>query len=223
MSVTSWPNSPGQMLKGEMRSKRGHVPTSGHTAPAPPVAGSAALLDSLDEEFFLPSLARRAVETLIIEGQRLVVADVQVPPLLRVEAACFVCLKTVSGGLRGCIGTVRPAAPTLGEEIIRNAADAATRDPRFRPVTEDELPLLRYTVDVLETPEPAALEELDPAEFGVIVEDNTGCRRGLLLPAIEGVETAFRQVQIATRKAGISSGEPLKLYRFRVRRFREGA
>lgn len=187
-----------------------------------PLAGAAgALSPHLDEQSFPTALARRAVETHVLGGGLLEVSAFQAPPPFRVAGACFVCLKTGAGTLRGCVGTVRPSRETLAEEILRNAVGAATRDPRFRPVMADELPLLRYTVDVLESPEPAAPDELDPAEFGVIVEDTTGRRRGLLLPAIEGVERVSQQIEIARRKAGIAAGEPLKLYRFRVRRFRE--
>jgi AMMECR1 domain-containing protein len=57
--------------------------------------------------------------------------------------------------------------------------------------------------------------------FGVIVEDETGGRRGLLLPDIPGITDAEQQVEIATRKAGIARGEQVKLYRFKVERFRE--
>jgi AMMECR1 domain-containing protein len=55
----------------------------------------------------------------------------------------------------------------------------------------------------------------------VIVEDESGKLRGLLLPDITGVDTASQQVEIAARKAGIPPGQPLRLSRFRVDRFRE--
>ncbi|HEX9917857.1 MAG TPA: AMMECR1 domain-containing protein, partial [Pyrinomonadaceae bacterium] len=77
------------------------------------------------------------------------------------------------------------------------------------------------SVDILSAPEPAQFDDLDPKVFGVIVEDEGGRRRGLLLPDIGGVETASQQVRIATRKAGIAPHEPVRLYRFRVTRFRE--
>lgn len=211
------------MLKGEMRSKPPSVPTIETFAPISLTGGPARFALPLDEEFFPPALARRAVEAFIIEGQVLEIAASLDSLPLRSPAACFVCLKTVAGKLRGCIGTVEPAHETLGEEVIHNAIGAATRDPRFPSVSGDELPFLRYTVDVLERPEPATLEDLDPAEFGVIVEDNMGWRRGLLLPAIEGVESVSDQLRIVTRKAGLTSGEPYQLYRFRVHRFREAA
>ena len=57
--------------------------------------------------------------------------------------------------------------------------------------------------------------------FGVIVEDESGARRGLLLPDIPGIDNAEQQVEIAARKAGIGRGEPVRLCRFQVERFRE--
>ncbi|HEV3470874.1 MAG TPA: AmmeMemoRadiSam system protein A [Pyrinomonadaceae bacterium] len=175
-----------------------------------------------DDETLPPALARRAVETFVLEKRILQAGEALSPPFLDAAAGCFVCIKT-AGRLRGCIGTIRPTRSSLAEEIIVNAIGAATRDPRFPPVSGRELPLLRYSVDVLEEPEPTRMEDLDPAEFGVIVEDNTGRRRGLLLPALDGVETVSEQIRIAAGKAGIPLGEPLQLYRFRVRRFREAA
>ncbi len=93
--------------------------------------------------------------------------------------------------------------------------------PASKPVTPAELSNLRYSVDVLQNPEPAVAEELDPRVFGVIVEDESGSRRGLLLPDIPGIDDVEQQVEIAARKAGIAHGEPIKLSRFRVERFRE--
>ena len=52
------------------------------------------------------------------------------------------------------------------------------------------------------------MEELDPTVFGVIVEDESGSRRGLLLPDIPGIDDVEQQVEIAARKAGIPHGEP---------------
>jgi AmmeMemoRadiSam system protein A/AmmeMemoRadiSam system protein B len=170
----------------------------------------------------LPALARCAVEAFVREGL-IIEPPSSSYPLLNQCAACFVSLKTLSGELRGCIGTIEPVRKTLAEELIANAISAATHDPRFPPVAASELSSLRYSVDVLAAPEPAEFADLDPAIYGVIVEDEEGRRRGLLLPDIQGVETARQQVDIAARKAGINPGTPLKLYRFRVERYRESA
>jgi AmmeMemoRadiSam system protein A/AmmeMemoRadiSam system protein B len=176
--------------------------------------------ESENEFEVVPGLARRAVETFISEGEML---D---PPasrsgLLAAHAPCFVCLKTRNGELRGCIGTIEAVKDSLAEEIVANAVSAAINDPRFDPVQEDELADLVYSVDVLLAPEPAEIEELDPKIYGVIVEDESESRRGLLLPDIPGIETAEQQVEIATRKAGIPSGTPVKLSRFKVERYPE--
>ena len=170
----------------------------------------------------LLALARRAIETFVREG-RVIETPSTLDPMLKERAACFVSIKTFEGDLRGCIGTIEPVKESLAEELIANAVSSATRDPRFPPVTPDELSHLRYSVDVLSTPEPAAFEVLNPKVYGVIVEDEGGTRRGLLLPDLQGVETARQQVDIAARKAGIAPGEPLKFSRFRVERFRESA
>ncbi|MDT7540699.1 MAG: hypothetical protein QOE33_603 [Acidobacteriota bacterium] len=174
-----------------------------------------------EAENSLPALARRAVESYVRGGRLLRAEDASDTHDLNQPAACFVSIKTEDGELRGCIGTIEPQRDTLAEELIANAVSAATRDPRFPPVSVNELSRLRYSVDILSKPEPASFEDLDPKSYGVIVEDEAGVRRGLLLPDIEGVETAAQQVQIATRKAGITAGEPVVFYRFRVDRFPE--
>ncbi|HEX8845721.1 MAG TPA: AmmeMemoRadiSam system protein A [Pyrinomonadaceae bacterium] len=167
-------------------------------------------------------LARRAIETFVREG-RVIEKPTAEDPRLKERAACFVSIKTDEGDLRGCVGTIEPVKETLAEELIANAVSSATRDPRFSPVSPAELSHLRYSVDVLSSPEPAEFNELDPKVFGVIVEDESGTLRGLLLPDLAGVESAKHQVEIAARKAGIAPGTPLKLFRFRVERFRESA
>jgi MEMO1 family protein len=168
----------------------------------------------------LPGLARNAVEIFVNNGT-LLPSPPNIAGLLAARAPCFVSLKTLEGDLRGCIGTIEPEKDTLAEEIITNAISAATRDPRFPPVASDELSSLRYSVDVLFPAESASLADLDPRVYGVIVEDEIGVRRGLLLPDIPGIDTVEQQIEIAARKAGIAVGTPLKLSRFRVERFRE--
>lgn len=175
------------------------------------------------DEARITELARNAVEAYILSGH--VVEPPTFPetsPLGR-PSACFVSIKTRARELRGCIGTVEPEHGTLAEEVVANAVKAATRDPRFRPVSHDELASLLYSVDVLGSLEPAQFEDLNPATFGVVVTDRLGSRRGLLLPNIESIETAGQQVGVAARKAGIKPGEPLRLYRFHTRRFSESA
>ena len=164
-----------------------------------------------------PALARAAVEEFVRTGNVLP-PPTPLPEGMQVRAAVFVSLHLKDGSLRGCIGTVQPTEENVAKEIIRNAASAATRDPRFLPVDASELPDLDYSVDVLTPPEPiAGLAQLDPRRFGVIVEK--GWRRGLLLPDIEGVDSVELQVAIALDKAGIHPREDYRLSRFEVQRF----
>src|ERR1051325_10415388 len=168
----------------------------------------------------VPALARRAVETFIRSGHILDPIEAG-QGFLSTPAPCFVSLTPLDGELRGCIGTIESARDTLAHEIVANAISAAINDPRFEPVEVEELSNLRYSVDVLFPPEKATMTDLDPGVFGVIVEDESGVRRGLLLPDIPGITDAAQQVEIAARKAGIAAGEPVRLWRFKVERFRE--
>ena len=139
--------------------------------------------------------------------------------LYECRAACFVTLKK-QGLLRGCIGTLEPAEPSLGREIARNSQSSAMRDPRFPPVSPDELDALTCSVDVLSPSEPCTTDDLDPRVYGVIVE--AGVRRGVLLPALEGIDTVAAQLEIALQKAGIAPGRPYDVRRFLVTRYRQG-
>lgn len=132
------------------------------------------------------------------------------------KAGVFVSIHKADNVLRGCIGTIAPTQPSLAMEIVANAISAATRDPRFEPITADELTGLKISVDVLTEPEKiSSVNELDPKKYGVIVEK--GHKRGLLLPDLEGINTVEEQLNIAMRKAGILEGPyGCTLYRFQV-------
>lgn len=160
------------------------------------------------------ALARKALETFVRTGKRLPRPDDLPEPLTRERAGVFVSLKK-EGRLRGCIGTISPTTACVADEILRNAVHSGTEDPRFEPVTADELPRLVYSVDVLGKAEPIASKAmLDVQRFGVIVR--RGARTGLLLPNLEGVDTIDEQIGIALRKAGIGEAEPYTLERFEV-------
>ena len=164
----------------------------------------------------LVKLAKDTIESYVRSGT--VPELPELTPEMLEHAGVFVTLK-VGGLLRGCIGTFEPMKANVAEEIASNAIMSATRDPRFPPVAPDELDDLEYSVDVLSSPEMVqGVEELDPRMYGVIVE--SGGRKGLLLPDLEGVDSAEEQIDICRQKGGIMPQEPLKLYRFRVRRYK---
>ena len=164
----------------------------------------------------LVRLAKRTVETFVRKGE--VVQPKRLTAEMKQRAGVFVSIHKL-GELRGCIGTFEPRNANVAGEIVTNAISSATHDPRFLPVTRDELKHLEYSVDVLSEPEAVAgLADLDPRRYGVIVE--AGWRRGLLLPDLEGVDNARYQVDICRQKAGIEPDEPVNLYRFEVKRYK---
>ncbi len=162
-------------------------------------------------------LAEKAVKNYILTGKK-----ISSPGKLSLEMqqrrGVFVSLKK-EGRLRGCIGTFLPSESSVANEIIANAIKSATADPRFPLVQEDELDRITYTVDVLSQPEECQTEDLDPRKYGVIVE--SGMRRGLLLPDLQGIDSVSDQLQVARRKAGIGADEPIRLQRFTVKRHKQ--
>lgn len=160
-------------------------------------------------------LARDAIRHYLQTGD---VPEVAAQPPLDRKAAAFVSLH-LDDQLRGCIGTIQPAQCCLAQEIIVNAIDAATEDPRFPPVTEEELAQLSLSVDVLSPPTPAEYSQLDPAKFGLIAHWQG--RRGLLLPDLPGVNTPQEQLKIVCAKANIpwAKAQEAELFTFTVERF----
>lgn len=164
------------------------------------------------------SLARQSLENYIRTGRKISVPEGLPEEMLDTQAGAFVSIHKF-GKLRGCIGTIEGVRDSVAEEIINNAISASTEDPRFSPITEDELKWLEINVDVLGEAEYIySMDQLDVKRYGVIV--SKGYRRGLLLPDLDGVDTPEQQVAIAKQKAGIRPDEEVKLQRFEVIRHR---
>ena len=159
-------------------------------------------------------LARESAEFFVKNGLEMEVPDWVPPELLQARAGAFVSVHKY-GALRGCIGTIAATKENLALEIIHNAVSAVSEDPRFEPVSEDELKYLDINVDVLGQAEKiSSPAELDVKKYGVIVQ--SGYKRGLLLPDLDGVDTVEQQISIARRKGGIAPGEDVDLFRFEV-------
>lgn len=134
------------------------------------------------------------------------------PPWLSDRGACFVTLKK-DGELRGCIGSVR-AQRSLGEDLDINAVAAAIRDPRFPPVTADELPELEIEVSLLSEPEFVEFKDeaelarkLRPGQDGVILF--SGCRTATFLPQVwEQLPDPAAFLAALKHKAGLASDRP---------------
>ncbi len=163
-------------------------------------------------------LAAKAIESYVTNGEVMDLPEDCPKDFYEERKGVFVSIKK-EGELRGCIGTYIPTEENLGKEIITNAIKAATGDPRFPPITEEELDKLEISVDILSKPAKCSREDLDPKRYGILVEK--GGRKGLLLPDLEGVDTVNDQLDIAKRKAGISPQEEVEIYRFRVERHKK--
>lgn len=92
------------------------------------------------------------------------------------------------GHLRGCIGYPQPIMP-LNEAIIDAAQSAAFKDPRFPPLTEEELEFIDLEISVLTTPEEIIVkgpeeykEKIKIGKHGLIIKNPKGS--GLLLPQV---------------------------------------
>lgn len=176
------------------------------------------LVAELYHASLLPAWARLCLETYLKEGS----ASKLTPPEgeeFQRRRACFVTLKK-EGELRGCIGTTEPWQDNLALEIQQNVISAGTQDPRFWPVELEEMSSITISVDVLgEMEKIGSLNELDPWRYGVVVRGRG--RTGLLLPHLEGINTAEEQVNIAKQKAGLPLEEPVEMWRFEVVRYFE--
>lgn len=119
-----------------------------------------------------------------IKGEEFIPHDI--PPVLTEYGASFVTLKLKTGELRGCIGSVYPTKPLI-LDIIDNAKNAGFQDPRFEPLTVDELPNLQLSVSILSSierinfkDERDLLSQIYP--HGVILAERE--RRAVYLPIV---------------------------------------
>ena len=125
----------------------------------------------------LLKLARQALEEGVCGGME-PEAPAELTPALLEPRGAFVTLRKQEE-LRGCIGHVETSAP-LYKTVQECAVAAALSDPRFRPVTPDETPLLRMEISVLSTPAEISPDQIVIGQHGLIL--SRGLRRGLLLP-----------------------------------------
>ena len=148
------------------------------------------------------------------------------------KSGVFVTLTTYPGDdLRGCIGYPEPIAPLMAA-LKDSAVNAASRDPRFPPVSADELDTIRVEVSLLTPPEEVTAPkiadlpgQISVGEDGLIVERNG--MRGLLLPQVP-VEWKWDSEEFLCQtcmKAGLGPDAWLmsgtRVFRFRAEVFSE--
>jgi uncharacterized protein (TIGR00296 family) len=188
---------------------------------------------SLEEGKFLIQLARSAVKEHLEKGKA-IQPPKETPKKLFEQCGVFVTINSVRNcekELRGCIGYPYPTSP-LVEAVIDSAINAATQDPRFYPLSLDELSKVVFEVSVLTPPEPVEvknpkeyLSKIKVGEDGLIVEK--GYYRGLLLPQVP-VEWGWCEEEFLCQcciKAGVPPDSWLtkgtKIYKFKAIIFEE--
>lgn len=141
-------------------------------------------MDNVEQGRTLLALARSALsQHLGLEMQQ----EVTHEPWLDQAGATFVTL-TRNQRLRGCIGSLQAHRP-LYQDVQANAVAAGSRDPRFPPLSADELAQTRVEVSLLSPQEPLAFEreqdavaQLRPGIDGVVLEFGSRC--GTFLPQV---------------------------------------
>lgn len=158
-----------------------------------------------EHKSYLLRLARNSLNVAV--HKKNVVDTSKIPEVLKDHRGCFVTL-TSKGDLRGCIGYIEPIRP-LYQAVIENAENAALKDPRFPPVTANELAGIKVEVSVLTKPQPLSfsspdelLEKLIPGVHGVILRK--GSFQSTYLPQVwEQLPDKTKFLEYLSLKAGM--------------------
>ena len=133
-----------------------------------------------EEKLILLNAARKSIESLFTK-ETPPAPDYERHPVLKSKAGAFVTL-TINSQLRGCIGYIIGAEP-LYETVCSAAIQAARHDPRFYPLSKEELPAIQIEISVLSPPfKLSSYDDIELGKHGLILEEEG--RRGLLLPQV---------------------------------------
>ena len=149
-------------------------------------------------------------------------------PWLAEHGACFVTL-TQNGELRGCIGTLQAHRPLLAD-VKSNAVSASIHDPRFMPLSIEELDITTVEISLLSPTtamnvrdEADALAQIRPNVDGIVFE--YGHYRSTFLPQVwEQLPQPRQFMAHLRRKAGLPEDfweEGVKLSRYTVTKWKE--
>jgi MEMO1 family protein len=175
----------------------------------------------------LLALARDAI-VHELDARELALDPADWPRSCRALAASFVTVN-LEGELRGCVGTLVPEEP-LVHSVANNAVRAAFQDPRFAPLTSEELIDARISISILSPVVPMKfssqddlLSQLQPSEDGLIL--SCGSRRGTFLPSVwESLPTPETFLAGLKRKASLPEdfwSDEIRIERYRTETFGE--
>ena len=156
---------------------------------------------SSKQKRILLHIARAAIQSYVGEGERLKVTEKDAR--LNEQEGAFVTLSK-NGKLRGCIGNILGSGP-LYLTVRDMAVAAATQDPRFKPVTKEEIKDLDLEISVLSKPRRVkSAEDIVLGKHGVIISRNG--HSGVFLPQV-AEETHWSKEeflsQLCAQKAGL--------------------
>jgi uncharacterized protein (TIGR00296 family) len=188
---------------------------------------------NLEEGKFLVRLARKAVKEYLETRKQIKVPE-DTSQKLSQPCGVFITINSIKSGekkLRGCIGYPYLTTP-LTQAIIESAINSATQDPRFYPISLDELESVVFEVSVLTPPQIIKAEKptqypykIKVGEDGLIIEK--GIYKGLLLPQVP-VEWKWDKEQFLCQcciKAGLPPDcwllSGTKIYKFQAIIFEE--
>ena len=188
---------------------------------------------NLEEGKFLVRLARKAVKEHLQTRKQIKVPE-HTSQKFSQPCGVFITINSTKSGekkLRGCIGYPYPTTPLI-QAVIESAINSATQDPRFYPISLDELETVVFEVSVLTPPQIIKVEKptqypskIKVGENGLIVEKNVF--KGLLLPQVP-IEWKWDNEQFLCQcciKAGLPPDcwllKGTKIYKFQAIIFEE--
>jgi len=182
-----------------------------------------------EEGRYLITVARKTIETRLFNQKDQDRSDENVSPKYSERRGTFVTL-TIDGHLRGCIGHIIPQE-SLIEGVRVNAINAAFRDPRFRPLSQQEWEKIKVEVSILTDPKPLQysdaddlLNKLRPGIDGVIIKK--GFSQATFLPQVwEQLPDKKEFLTHLCMKAGLDGSEwkrgELEVSTYQVQAFEE--
>ncbi len=139
-------------------------------------------LSAKDKKLLL-ELARKTL-TYYIKNRRVPTPEqlgITITPGMKQIMGAFVTLHE-NGRLRGCIGEIVPRRE-LYKAVMGQAVNAGLRDPRFRPVTADELPQIDFEISALTPSKPVdSYKDIVIGKHGMTLSKNG--RRAVFLPQV---------------------------------------